>query len=142
MRLAEFIVSHREPILKEWEAFARTCKPACVDMDIAALRDHAKEMLGVIAKDLESPQTGEEQSEKSKGRSDALDDATATAAQEHGAGRAGSGNGSGVSCEARSAFRPASVCSITVLVVWSSTSDRSSSTARFSRLRSRVWMYP
>jgi hypothetical protein len=28
MRLADFILTNREPILAEWEAFARTCVPA------------------------------------------------------------------------------------------------------------------
>jgi len=49
MRLADFILASREPILAEWEAFARTCAPASGTMDIAALRDHAGEMLAVIA---------------------------------------------------------------------------------------------
>ena len=90
--LSDFIRTNIEGILTEWETFARSL-PRGDAMDIVALRDHAKEMLGVIASDLERPQTGREQSDKSKGRSDALDDATATAtaAQEHGAGRAVSG---------------------------------------------------
>ncbi|HKG94172.1 MAG TPA: sensor histidine kinase [Gemmatimonadaceae bacterium] len=91
MRLSKFIVSNRESILAEWEAFARTCVPASSSMDIEALRDHANEMLTVIAADLDTPQGKREQSEKSKGN--APDDGTgvATAAEEHGAGRAESG---------------------------------------------------
>ena len=89
-RLATFIRENIEPILAEWETFARSL-PGGATMDIAALRDHAKEMLGVIARDLDRPQTSREQADKSKGRSDADDGATLTAAQEHGAGRAGSG---------------------------------------------------
>lgn len=91
MRLSEFILSHREPILAEWEAFARTCAPASGTMDVAALRDHADQMLGVIAADLDTPQGDFAQSEKSKGRSAPENAATATAAEEHGAGRAESG---------------------------------------------------
>ena len=91
MRLADFIRTNREPILAEWEAFARTCTPASGPMDIAALRDHANAMLTVIAEDLASPQSRQAQSEKSKGRAP-VDDATAvTAAEEHGTGRARSG---------------------------------------------------
>jgi signal transduction histidine kinase len=60
-------------------------------MDIAALRDHAKEMLGVIARDLEMPQTERQQADKAKGESDADEHQAPTAAQEHGAGRAESG---------------------------------------------------
>ena len=89
-RLTSFIRANLEPILSEWEVFARAL-PGTETMDIAALRDHAKEMLQVIASDLESPQTVRQQSEKARGRSDAIADRTPTAAQEHGAGRAESG---------------------------------------------------
>jgi signal transduction histidine kinase len=91
MRLAEFILRNREPILVEWEAFARTCKPASGSMDIAALRDHANEMLTVIATDLATPQGGHAQAEKSKGRAADADPIERTAAEEHGSGRAESG---------------------------------------------------
>lgn len=91
MRLADFILANREPILEEWEAFARTCAPAAASMDIEALRDHANQMLTAIARDLATPQTGREQSEKSKGNAGADDDPAPTAAEEHGAGRARSG---------------------------------------------------
>jgi signal transduction histidine kinase len=92
MRLADFILANREPILAEWEAFARTCAPASGPMDVGALRDHADQMLTVIAADLATTQGGFAQSEKSKGR--APDDASGgapTAAEEHGTGRAQSG---------------------------------------------------
>jgi signal transduction histidine kinase len=91
MRLADFILAHREPILVEWEAFARTCAPASGPMDIAALRDHAGEMLTVIAADLATPQSRLAQAEKSKGRAPDPDPTRTTAAGEHGAGRAESG---------------------------------------------------
>ena len=91
MRLADFILATREPILAEWEAFARTCAPASGSMDIAALRDHADAMLAVIAADLATPQGRLAQSEKSKGRAPAEDPTVPTAAEEHGAGRAESG---------------------------------------------------
>jgi signal transduction histidine kinase len=91
MRLADFILTHREPILAEWEAFARTCAPASGTMGIAALRDHANEMLTVIAADLATPQGRLAQSEKSKGQAPVADPGAATAAGEHGAGRAVSG---------------------------------------------------
>ena len=90
MRLADFILANREPILAEWEAFARTCVPAGGPMDVAALRDHADQMLTVIAADLASPQARLAQSEKAKGRAPDDDD-TPTAAEEHGTGRARSG---------------------------------------------------
>ena len=88
--LTSFIRANVEPILAEWEVFARAL-PGTEEMDIAALRDHAKEMLLVIASDLENPQTLHQQSEKAQGRSDAGPRRMPTPAQEHGAGRAESG---------------------------------------------------
>lgn len=91
MRLAEFIETRREEILAEWEDFARTCGPAGGVMDIVALRDHASEMLTVIADDLKTPQGQHAQAEKSKGKAPGDSSSRATAAEEHGAGRAESG---------------------------------------------------
>ena len=92
MRLADFILANGESILAEWETFARSCAPASGTMDVVALRDHAKQMLDVIAADLAQPQSSREQSEKSRGRAPAPHpDETDTAAETHGAGRARSG---------------------------------------------------
>jgi signal transduction histidine kinase len=91
MRLADFILANREPIVADWEAFARTCVPAGRPMDITALRDHAEQMLTVIAADLAAPQSRVAQSEKSKGRAPADATDAPTAAEEHGSGRAQSG---------------------------------------------------
>lgn len=90
MRLYDFIQRHREHILEEWESFARTVSPSSGTMDVVALRDHADEMLTVIATDLGTARSAHQQAEKSKGRAK---DRTfgATAAQEHGAARAESG---------------------------------------------------
>jgi signal transduction histidine kinase len=88
--LPEFIRTNTEAILVEWESFARSL-PLGGSMDIAGLRDHAKEMLSVIADDLEQPQTGRQQADKAQGRSDAGSRLAPTAAQEHGSGRAESG---------------------------------------------------
>ncbi|HEY4215849.1 MAG TPA: sensor histidine kinase [Gemmatimonadaceae bacterium] len=89
-RLSSFIRQNMEPILDEWESFARSL-PQGENMDVAGLRDHAKDMLGVIANDLDDPQTPKQQSDKARGASDAGEDIIPTAAQEHGAGRAESG---------------------------------------------------
>ena len=94
IRLAEFITVNQEAILVEWDAFARTRGAAGGAMDVVALRDHAAEMLTVIAADLNTPQGPAAQAEKGKGRAPAArdgDDDTSTAAAEHGAGRAESG---------------------------------------------------
>jgi len=91
MRLADFILTNRDAILAEWQAFAKSCSPASGSMSIMALSDHAGEMLTVIAEDLKTPQGDFEQSEKSKGRAPALDPKEPTAAEKHGTGRAVSG---------------------------------------------------
>lgn len=91
MRLADFILANREPILAEWEAFARSCVPAGRPMDIAALRDHAGEMLTVIAAGLASPHTRLERDAPAKERGGDSDGSATTAAGQHGAGRARSG---------------------------------------------------
>jgi signal transduction histidine kinase len=90
MRLFDFIDTHRERILEEWETFARTVSTVSGTMDVVALRDHADEMLTVISADLRTTQNALEQAEKSKGQAEASD-TVATAAQEHGAARAESG---------------------------------------------------
>ncbi|MEX2178482.1 MAG: sensor histidine kinase [Gemmatimonadaceae bacterium] len=90
-RLPQFIRENAEAILVEWDAFALTL-PMAATMDMAALRDHAREMLGVIARDLETVQTPGEQVDKAEGKADAGESGPpSTAAQEHGAARAGSG---------------------------------------------------
>jgi signal transduction histidine kinase len=91
MRLSDFILTNREAILAEWQAFAKTCSPASASMGITALSDHASEMLTVIAEDLKTPQDDLEQSEKSKGNAPAPDTSKRTAAEKHGTGRAESG---------------------------------------------------
>lgn len=67
MRLADFIRTEIEPILQDWEAFAKTLLHA-EHMDKTGLRDHARNMLLEIADDLESSQSETEQSAKSKGQ--------------------------------------------------------------------------
>jgi signal transduction histidine kinase len=89
MRLAEFIVTNREAILAEWEAFAKSCSPASSTMNVASLADHASAMLSVIAADLDTPQGRVAQADKSKGLGD--DGDAVTAAKEHGSSRAESG---------------------------------------------------
>ncbi|HUF70728.1 MAG TPA: sensor histidine kinase [Longimicrobiales bacterium] len=88
MRLSEFIDQDREPIMVEWETFARRLGAITETMDIAALRDHASEMLTVIAADLETPQTEREQRRKSRGLAPDEAGDPPTAAESHGADRA------------------------------------------------------
>jgi signal transduction histidine kinase len=67
MRLADFILANVEPILLEWERFARSLAPGS-EMSVLALRDHAEDLLRTTARDMSSAQTREQQSDKSKGR--------------------------------------------------------------------------
>jgi signal transduction histidine kinase len=91
MRLPQFIVANMEPILKEFEEFARTHTVAGETMDMRSLRDHAAAMLSTIILDLEQPQGERAQEQKSKGDAPASPEADPTAAEKHGADRAGSG---------------------------------------------------
>src|SRR5579862_9300086 len=61
MRLADFIVSNIEPILMEWEVFARGTAPGA-KMDALALRDHAPEILLATVQDMKSSQSATERS--------------------------------------------------------------------------------
>ncbi len=67
MRLADFILTHVEHILAEWEIFARGIT-AGAGMDSLALRDHAQEILLATARDMNSSQSIAQQYEKSRGR--------------------------------------------------------------------------
>jgi signal transduction histidine kinase len=80
MRLADFILSNVEPILAEWEIFARSIG-AGEHLDQLALRDHAGQILQATARDMKLPQTAAERAKKSKGldhpqEDDALDGAS------------------------------------------------------------------
>ena len=55
MRLSDFILGNLEQILQAWEDFARTIQPKHRFMDVAELRDHAKEILEEIAAELANP---------------------------------------------------------------------------------------
>jgi signal transduction histidine kinase len=89
MRLADFIIENIQPILQEWENFAKTITPAAEGMDAEALRDHAEQMLRVIASDLRTSQTPGERIAKSHG--EAPPAAEATPAETHAIVRQSSG---------------------------------------------------
>ena len=82
MRLADFIFANVEPILVEWEAFARSLSPGAT-MTTVALRDDAESILLATARDMQTAQSLQQQASKSKGdggaggsTSDRLDDAS------------------------------------------------------------------
>jgi signal transduction histidine kinase len=91
MRLAECIRSEMEAILVQWEEFARTLYPAGANMNSRLLRDHARQILEAVVKDLSVPQSDAEQAEKSMGRAPQIWNAPETAAQTHAVLRAQSG---------------------------------------------------
>ncbi len=85
-RLARFIRENNEQILAEWETFARSL-PQGESLHVDALRDHAREMLDGIARELETPRTPQRLGADAEGQTNPGDDGS-TAAQGHGAGRA------------------------------------------------------
>lgn len=96
MRLPDFIVQNVEPIMVEWEAFARSIWPNGVDeadIEIAQVRDHAVQILRALVVDMRTAQSALESSEKSQGRGPVgLGHGTVDGiAMVHGAGRTTSG---------------------------------------------------
>ncbi|MEI9906144.1 MAG: hypothetical protein WDN06_21245 [Asticcacaulis sp.] len=81
MRLAEFIRSHMEPIIGDWETFAASLVPAASHMSPLTLRNHIQQILEFIIADMESAQTKAEQVDKSHGEKPAA--LYPSAAQEH-----------------------------------------------------------
>lgn len=65
-RLGGFILDSVDPILSDWEQFARQIWPS-TPTDLKNLRDDAEEILRAIALDMASEQSAFRQSEKSKG---------------------------------------------------------------------------
>ena len=86
MNLSKYIIDNLEPILKEWENFAKTKFPLNQQDNVKKLRDHAKAMLMKIAADLESHQSSLEQVQKSKGHAHQISKQE-TPATLHGADR-------------------------------------------------------
>ncbi len=83
MALANFIETHMATILLEWEAFARSLETPGAPSQLT-LRDHAKQILHDIARDIGTRQDPAQQYEKSQGLAPDPDD---SAAAVHGAQR-------------------------------------------------------
>ncbi|MGJ9417689.1 ATP-binding protein [Massilia sp. CMS3.1] len=90
MRFADFIDLYMAEILREWDAFAATRFPSAATIDVAALRDHAHQILHAIADDLRQPQTEGAQFAKSHGLAVVVQSGR-TAAEMHGTLRAQDG---------------------------------------------------
>ena len=70
-RLTTFIRTNQEKIISEFAVFAKTLMPPGAEMTESELRDHAEDILTAIVTDMELIQSGEEQSQKSKGQGSA-----------------------------------------------------------------------
>ena len=118
MRLSEFIIENLGPILDDWENFAKEI-PAAKGMDGKELRDHAKIMLQAIAKDLATPQSEEEQKQKSTGHGQAKEHAEhgESPAEQHASERARSG------FSIEDMFAEYRALRASVLRLWSESSD-------------------
>jgi signal transduction histidine kinase len=90
MRLSVFIRNNNQPIISEWERFAKTLTPASDNMTQLQLKDHIEEILLFIADDIESPQSASQQFDKSHGKRDSANYKD-SAAETHGALRHDSG---------------------------------------------------
>ncbi|RAU43411.1 MULTISPECIES: HAMP domain-containing sensor histidine kinase [unclassified Pseudomonas] len=67
MRLSDFILTNLEPILQEWEDFARTVKTSRPVMDSTGLRNHAEYVIRTAALDMRKDQDEDQQIAKSQG---------------------------------------------------------------------------
>ena len=67
MKLSQFLKDHNAEILLEWDRFAKKTAPPGSSLSIVALRDHAKELLLAIAKNIERSQSKKNQAIKSMG---------------------------------------------------------------------------
>jgi signal transduction histidine kinase len=89
IRLADFIHENTAQIVSEWSAFAQTLTPAANDMTPLALRNHIHEILSFIINDINSPETSQEQVQKSHGKKEK--EPAPTAAETHAALRLAGG---------------------------------------------------
>jgi signal transduction histidine kinase len=67
MKLSQFITRNMEQILVEWEAFATTFGAVADKMSSLELRDHAKQILQFVAKDIQTTESTEQTQAKSHG---------------------------------------------------------------------------
>ena len=84
--LGEFIQNNLEPILQEWEEFAKSLAPLA-GMDKRALRDHAQAMLDAVVLDMREPQSERQRRAKSEGQGPSPEAGLDQAAQLHAVAR-------------------------------------------------------
>lgn len=91
MGLSDFITLEVDKIMSEFESFARQQLPAAADMNVAALRDHARQVLETIALDMCQPQSSFQQRRKSLGKAPRIESVDSRPAEIHGTQRAEAG---------------------------------------------------
>ena len=91
MGLSDFITLEADKIMSEFESFAKQQLPAAADMDVVALRDHARQVLEAIALDMRQPQSKFQQREKSLGKAPRAEGDDTSPAEIHGTLRAAAG---------------------------------------------------
>lgn len=67
MKLSEFIRTHLEPLVRDWEQHASSVLPAYRDFSREELRDSAVQMLQAVADDMDLEQSEAQQMAKSRG---------------------------------------------------------------------------
>lgn len=90
MKLSQFIEANITQILHEWDQFALTLFPEGARVSAHELRDHAREILMELTKDMETAQSAQQQSDKSKGE-EPQTSGVESAASAHGTDRHYSG---------------------------------------------------
>lgn len=83
MTLADFIVENVDEILVEWVEFARTLSSG-KELEVEALRNHARKMLLAVAADMRTSQSDQQQQAKSRGEGSLHVTMEDTAAETHG----------------------------------------------------------
>lgn len=83
MRLSTFIITQMDSILQGWEDFARTVKVPREALSDTGLRNHAAFILKAVARDMDTPQTLQQEIDKSQGMGPALQGESA--AEKHAA---------------------------------------------------------
>jgi signal transduction histidine kinase len=90
MKFHTFIQDNLDGIVAEWEAFARTLLPAAKTLSELALRNHSREILMAIVKDMQTSATEAERAKRSK-QGKLTPDGAQTMAAAHGALRHAAG---------------------------------------------------
>ncbi len=83
MGLAIFIRENGEEIIEAWEAFAHDYIPVASGLDQTALRDHIRELLKFVVRDMCTPQTKSEQRQKARGEGEKAGGENDSAAETH-----------------------------------------------------------